>query len=630
MPRVHEIAGKPNGHRMTQIKTGNVAKLLFLVTAGLTLVIAPVFQNAHAKTPPAFDTGLENQLGLTFTPDGSTAFWVAWNGDWGSSTASRQVIYTSQQQLGQWTAPTPVEFSGNHSDSDPFVSPDGRWLYFVSDRPSNHDDESRDRNIWRYSLEDGKRPEFVSVNSDAEEFSPVVTASGAFYFASNREGGPGEGDLFRAAPAGDGFSAPQVLGPAVNTPAGEWNLWVSSDESEIIFEASSRSTNISESGDLYYSWRTSAGWTAATSIEQLNTRASDLMPRLDPDGETLYYTSAPIGGRAGIVATKWAPLRLELRSSYAPTLMVANRSSHEVTFIDLSRGAVSVRVATGEGPHLLSNVKDGRVVATGYGEFPRPHAVPISKRPPFVAVPNSRLTLIDTVNQAAVLDTRMEDCARPHSSWIVAYHAYVTCERENHVLVIDLKNGRTIDRIETLQEGSHVLSFEGESRTIATSNVDSGSITLINIDSGDTKVVKLAAGSEGALAIAGRIWVANAIDGSVSVVAPRSAKVVEHINSVCRFPIAMSYNAHEQVWVACFASAELVAIDQDNFEIQRRIGLDDQPLNLLMHPTLNVAYVSLPRKNAVAEIDLASGKELRRINVGIEPDGLRWAMPERQ
>jgi DNA-binding beta-propeller fold protein YncE len=206
----------------------------------------------------------------------------------------------------------------------------------------------------------------------------------------------------------------------------------------------------------------------------------------------------------------------------------------------------------------------------------------------------------------------------------------VTCERENHVLVIDLKNGRTIDRIETLQEGSHVLSFEGESRTIATSNVDSGSITLINIDSGDTKVVKLAAGSEGALAIAGRIWVANAIDGSVSVVAPRSAKVVEHINSVCRFPIAMSYNAHEQVWVACFASAELVAIDQDNFEIQRRIGLDDQPLNLLMHPTLNVAYVSLPRKNAVAEIDLASGKELRRINVGIEPDGLRWAMPERQ
>jgi hypothetical protein len=29
--------------------------------------------------------------------------------------------------------------------------------------------------------------------------------------------------------------------------------------------------------------------------------------------------------------------------------------------------------------------------------------------------------------------------------------------------------------------------------------------------------------------------------------------------------------------------------------------------------------------NAIAEIDLVSGKELRRIDVGIEPDGLRWA-----
>jgi len=57
----------------------------------------------------------------------------------------------------------------------------------------------------------------------------------------------------------------------------------------------------------------------------------------------------------------------------------------------------------------------------------------------------------------------------------------------------------------------------------------------------------------------------------------------------------------------------------------RRIKLAVQPLNLLLHPSLEVAYVSLPRMNAIAEIDLVSGAELRRIEVGIEPDGLRWA-----
>jgi hypothetical protein len=61
----------------------------------------------------------------------------------------------------------------------------------------------------------------------------------------------------------------------------------------------------------------------------------------------------------------------------------------------------------------------------------------------------------------------------------------------------------------------------------------------------------------------------------------------------------------------------------------RRIVLNDQPLNLLTHPSRQLVYVSLPRRNAIVEIDLDSGSELRRIDVGIEPDGLRWAIPQR-
>jgi Tol biopolymer transport system component len=595
------------------------------VCIAVALLIASMSADTDAKSPVAFDTDLDNQLGLTFSPDGSIAFWVAWNGHWGKSAASPQVIYTSQLRRGEWSVPTPAKFSGDHSDSDPFVSPDGHWLYFVSERPTNADDLQNDRNIWRYSLLEEHRLEYLSINSGAAEYSPVITASGALYFASNRDGEPGNGDLYRAAPTGEGFLTPQPLGPAFNTPTGEWNIWVSPDENEIIFEASSRPTNISIPGDLYYSWRTPAGWTAAIPVEQLNTRSSDLMPRMSPDGETLYYTSAPIGEHAEIATAEWAPLRAALRSSYAPSLIVANRSSHEVTFVDLSQGDIVARVATGEGPHLLSNVSDGRVLTTGYGEFPRPHAAPVSERPPFVVAPNSRLTLIDIADRVAVLDARIEDCARPHASWIVANRAYVTCEKEKRVHVIDLDSARTIDHIETLQEGSHVLGFEAGSRTLVTSNVDSGSITLIDIDSGDTKVVKLAAGSEGSLTVSGRVWIANAIAGSVAVVDPHAGKVIGHVGSVCGFPIALSPDTREQVWVACFASAELVAIDRNDFTIKRRIKLADQPLNLLTHPKLDLAYVSLPRQNAIAEIDLASGQELRRLSVGIEPDGLRWA-----
>ena len=298
------------------------ANLLHHAPAVTVLIVAAMSQTASAQVPESFDTGSDNQLGLTFTPDGSTAFWVAWDGDWGSSAATQRVIYTSQQEHGVWSAPTPVDFSGNHSDGDPFVTPDGQWLYFVSERPTGGDDEPSDANIWRYSLIEKNRLEYISINSGSAEYSPVVTASGVLYFASNRDGGPEQGDLYRAAPMGGDFLTPQPLGPVFNTRTGEWNLWVSADESEIIFEASSRPTNISTPGDLYYSCLTSSGWTPAIPIEQINSLNSELMPRLHPDGETLYYTSAPIGGHAQILTVKWGPLREQLSSAHAPMLCI--------------------------------------------------------------------------------------------------------------------------------------------------------------------------------------------------------------------------------------------------------------------------------------------------------------------
>jgi DNA-binding beta-propeller fold protein YncE len=531
---------------------------------------------------------------------------------------------TAERRNGTWSRPEPASFSRRYSDDDPFVSPDGRWVYFVSERPADETDDTPDADIWRYSLVEEGRLERLPVNSDAAEYSPVVTSSGALYFASARDGGPGRGDLYRAAPVGDGFAAATPLGPAINSPAGEWNLWVSGDESEMLFEASSRPTNVSSSGDLYYSWRTPAGWTAAVPVTSLNSGGSDLMPRLHPDGDTLYYTTAPMGGHAHIAAASWRELRPPLRDGYAPTLLVANRSSHEVTFVDLSRGEVVARIGTGEGPHLLSNVSDGRVLATGYGEFPQPHAAPVSRRPPFVEAVNSRVTLIDVQSRTVLLDRRLEGCAKPHASWIVDARAYITCEDEQQLQVLDLESGQATHALATHQDGSHVLGYMAGPGLLAVSNTGSGSVTLLDIDSGETDVVNVGSGSEGLLVVDHRVWVGNAWDGSVSVIDTQTQEESTRIESVCSFPISLGHSG-QQIWVACFGSAELVSIDADTYAVARRISLDEQPLNLLLHPIRAIAYVSLPRKNAVAEIDLVSGQELRRIRVGIEPDGLRWA-----
>ena len=287
--------------------------MIFLRSAILAVIVVPTFAHADSRDLDAFDTGLENQAGLVFSPDGNTAFWTAWDGVWGAKASSPRTIYTSSMDGGEWSEPAVVPFSGRHNDDDPFASPDGRWLYFVSDRPESQGAGSDDGDIWRYSLSGDGRLEKLEINTDAEEYSPVVTESGALYFASARKGGAGRGDLYRSAPSGDGFAPPQTLGPVVNSATGEWNLWVAADESEILFEASSRPTNVSIPGDIYYSWRTPAGWTAAMPVSALNSEGSDLLPRLHPDGETLYYTRAPLGGHAKVFAVRWPPIREELR-----------------------------------------------------------------------------------------------------------------------------------------------------------------------------------------------------------------------------------------------------------------------------------------------------------------------------
>jgi DNA-binding beta-propeller fold protein YncE len=580
--------------------------------------------NATATDPAVFDSGLQNQAGLVFSPDGRIVYWAAWNGVWGSDATSPRTIYSSRLKDGAWSEPAIAPFSGTFNDDEPYVSPDGRWLYFVSDRPAFDGDVERDGDIWRYSLAGDTALEHLDINSNAAEYSPIVTDSGILYFASARDGGFGRGDLYRSRPSDSGFARPEPLGLSVNSKTGEWNLWVASDDNEILFEASSRPTNVSVPGDLYYSWRTDAGWVAAMPVFQINSEASDLLPRMHPDGDTLYYTSAMIGGQARILSTAWKPIKHELRMTYAPSLMVANRSSHEVTLVDLATGRVTRRIATGEGPHLLSNVDDGRVIATGFGEFPEPHAEPVSARPPFERALNSKLTLIDIHTGSILLETRLDNCARPHSSWIVDNRGFVTCQDERSVVEIDIGTGDQVQRFDTRQQGTHVLAFDARSRTLAASNTDSGSVSLIDIDTGNVRIVELGGGSEGAVETDGLFWVANAWEGSVSIIDPATANVLAKTERLCDFPISMSPDQRGRVWLACFGSAELIAIDRKSYQVTGRHRLDGQPLNVLVHPERYIAYTSLPRENAVAEVDLESGTILRKIPTGIEPDGLRW------
>jgi Tol biopolymer transport system component len=156
---------------------------------------APQPEPGTAKlwTPAAISTpGYESSP--TFTPDGRTMFFLSADKDF-----QNYRLMESRCEKGGWSAPVPPSFAMPLPviEADPFVSPDGKRLYYISSR---HAPAKEDFDIWYVERsaaggwgEPQRLPE--PVNSPAAELLPRVDAGGRLIFGSSRDGSAGGGDI---------------------------------------------------------------------------------------------------------------------------------------------------------------------------------------------------------------------------------------------------------------------------------------------------------------------------------------------------------------------------------------------------------------------------------------------------
>ncbi len=128
-----------------------------------------------------------------------------------------------------------------------------------------------------------------------EDYYPTLTREGTLYFSSNRPGGFGENDVYRARRLNGQWTAPENLGRPVSSEFREFDPFIAPDESYVIF-ASTRPGGLG-GADLYVSFRERNGaWGEPKNMGPgVNSPASDYTPMLSPDGKYLFFTS----GREG-------------------------------------------------------------------------------------------------------------------------------------------------------------------------------------------------------------------------------------------------------------------------------------------------------------------------------------------
>ncbi len=163
-------------------------------------------------------------------------------------------IYFSEVVTGEfgqqeWSNLIPFDHNDpNYNYGHPFVSPDGRRMYFTSDRPGGEGGTD----IWycdnlgnQWGAPQNMGPK---VNTAGDEMYPLITADSVFYFAS--EGHPGLGglDLFRTrlTKAGPGYVF--NLGYPINTRWHDHSLLLLNDS--VGFLASDRAGGMG-SDDIY-------------------------------------------------------------------------------------------------------------------------------------------------------------------------------------------------------------------------------------------------------------------------------------------------------------------------------------------------------------------------------------------
>lgn len=213
--------------------------------------------------------------------------------------------------LLEYGVPEIAPFSGVHDDLEPFFDPRGDWLWFASRRPHPDDPAREDWNVWRVAYGDDGwgEPEIVrGLDGPGDEFYPTVSLDGTVAFTAERAGGLGGEDIWFAEPDGAGGWTIENAGPAVNSPAPEFNALLTPDGRTLVF-SSDRPDEPRDrgGGDLYMSTRGVApelenldeldgearedDWSPALALEPINSPALDYCPAVTPDGLYLVFTS---------------------------------------------------------------------------------------------------------------------------------------------------------------------------------------------------------------------------------------------------------------------------------------------------------------------------------------------------
>ncbi len=343
-----------------------------------------------------------------------------------------------------------------------------------------------------------------------------------------------------------------------------------------------------------------------------------------------------------LVASLLVPVLLTAQNAPKETLLALSKRDHTLSIVDPSSLKILAKVPVGDDPHEVIASTDGRrayVTNYGFGAY-------------------NSLAVVDLVEQKALAPVDLGALRGPHGLVFGAGKAWFTAEAAKAIGSYDPVSNKVDWILGTGQNRTHMIWVAGDQSRIVTTNVSSGTVTIIEktevrmpappppnasgmsqaptapppparATNWDETVVPVGRGAEGFdVSPDGKeIWVANAQDGTISIIDTAAKKVTETLASNTPGANRLKFTPDgRRALVSSLRNGGLAVFDVATRKEIKRIALGHGAAGIVMQPDGARAFVACSPDDNVAVIDLKSLEVVGRIDVGHEPDGLAWAV----
>jgi YVTN family beta-propeller protein len=343
------------------------------------------------------------------------------------------------------------------------------------------------------------------------------------------------------------------------------------------------------------------------------------------------------------LVTGWACAQ----STLATALLALSKQDHTLSIVDPVDLHVVARIPVGDDPHEVVASSDGTTAYVsnyGFGAF-------------------HTLAVIDLIAQKQLPFVELGALRGPHGLVFEQGKVWFTAEAAKAIGSYDPAAGK-IDWIMGIgQNRTHMLYVFPGAKRILTANVNSATVTILDKTEGRTggpppgtppfagqgdrppgaqpppgppptppggdwqlTVIPVGRGSEGFdVGPDGKeAWVANAQDGTVSVIDIAAKKVVATLMVNVPGANRLKFTPDGSKALVTVGSALVIFDSATRKEVKRMANVHGSG-GIQMQPDGARAYVACGRDNYVAVIDLKTLEMVGRIDVA-SPDGLAWAV----